>query len=84
MCFFDNKKAFECVDHETMWIILNEMGVPTHLVLLLRNVYANQKAAVKTEFRERRKSSTSGKVCDRVASCLLCFSTLLYTEKIMI
>ena len=67
-----------------MWIILKEMGVPSQLVVLLKNMYANQKAAVKTEFRERRKSSTSGKVCDRVASCLLCYSTLLYTEKIMI
>ncbi len=52
MCFIDYQKAFGCLDHERMWIILKDMGVLTHLVVLLRNMYANQKAAVKTEFGE--------------------------------
>ena len=52
MCFIDYKKAFDCVDHERMWIILKDMGVPIHLVVLLRNLYANQKATVRTEFGE--------------------------------
>ena len=72
LCFIDFKKVFDCVDRSRgMWIIL-EMGAPTHQVVLLRNMYANQKAAIKTD---RWNSLTSGKMCDRVASCLLCYST---------
>ena len=47
-CFLDYTKAFDSVDHNKLWKILKEMGIPDHLVCLLRNVYAGQKATVKT------------------------------------
>ena len=47
-CFTDNTKAFDCVDRNKLWKILKEMGVPDHLTFLLRNLYAGQKATVKT------------------------------------
>ena len=39
-CFIDYAKAFDCVDHNKLWKILNEMGIPDHLTCLLRNLYA--------------------------------------------
>ena len=39
-CFIDYAKAFDCVDHKKLWKILKEMGIPDHLICLLRNVYA--------------------------------------------
>ena len=47
-CFIDYAKAFDCVDHNKLWTILKEMGIPDHLTCLLRNVYAGQKATVRT------------------------------------
>ena len=47
-CFIDYAKAFDCVDHNKLWKILKEMGIPDHLTCLLRNLYACQKAAVRT------------------------------------
>ena len=47
-CFIDNAKAFNCVDHNKPWKILKEMGIQDHLTWLLRNLYAGQKATVKT------------------------------------
>ena len=47
-CFIDYAKAFDCVDHNTLWKILKEMGIPDHLTCLLRNLYAGQKATVRT------------------------------------
>ena len=47
-CFIDYTKAFDCVDHNKLWKILKEMGIPDHLTCLLRNLYAGQKATVKT------------------------------------
>ena len=47
-CFIDYVKAFDCVDHNTLWKILKEMGIPDHLTCLLRNMYAGQEAAVRT------------------------------------
>ena len=41
-CFIDYAKAFECVDHNKLWKILKEMGIPDHLTCLLRNLYAGQ------------------------------------------
>ena len=48
-CFIDYAKAFDCVDHNKPWKILQEMGIPDHLTLLLRNLYAGQEATVRTE-----------------------------------
>ena len=47
-CFIDYAKAFDCVDHNKLWKILQEMGIPDHLICLLRNVYAGQEATVRT------------------------------------
>ena len=43
-------KAFDCVDHNKLWKVLQEMGIPDHLTCLLRNLYAGQEAAVKTGY----------------------------------
>ena len=47
-CFIDYAKAFDCVDHNKLWKILKEMGMPDHLTCLLRNPYAGQEATVRT------------------------------------
>ena len=47
-CFIDYVKAFDCVDHNKLWKILQEMGIPEHLTCLLRNLYAGQEATVRT------------------------------------
>ena len=47
-CFIDYAKAFDCVDHNKLWKILKEMGIPDHLTCLLRNLYAGQDATVRT------------------------------------
>ena len=58
-CFFDYAKAFDCVDHNKLWKILKEMGIPNHLTCLLRNLYAGQEATVRTWnnrlIRDRKK-----------------------------
>ena len=48
ICFIDYAKAFDCVDHNKLWKILKEMGIPDHLTCLLRNLYASQDATVRT------------------------------------
>ena len=57
-------KAFDCVDHNKLWKILKEMGIPDHLVCLLRNLYTGQEATVRTghgnnRLVPKRKRSTS-------------------------
>ena len=47
-CFIDYAKAFDCVDHNELWKILKEMGIPDHLNFLLRNLYAGQEATLRT------------------------------------
>ena len=47
-CFIDYAKAFDCVDHNKLWKILKEMGIPDHLTCLLRNLHAGQEATVRT------------------------------------
>ena len=47
-CFNDYAKAFDCVDHNKLWKILKEMGIPDRLTCLLRNLYAGQEATVRT------------------------------------
>ena len=48
ICFIDYAKAFDYVDHNKLWKILKEMGIPDHLTCLLRNLYAGQEATVRT------------------------------------
>ena len=47
-CFIDYAKTFDCVDHNKLWKILKEMGIPDHLTCLLRNLYVDQEATVRT------------------------------------
>ena len=47
-CFIDYTKAFDCAHHNKLWKILQEVGIPDHLTCLLRNLYADQKATVRT------------------------------------
>ena len=62
-CFIDYAKAFDCVDHNKLWKILKEMGIPDHLTCLWRNLYAGQEATARTGHGTRlvpyRKRSTS-------------------------
>ena len=63
-CFIDCAKAFDCVDQNKLWKILQEMGIPDHLTCLLRNLYAGQEGTVRTEqgttdWFQIRKMSTS-------------------------
>ena len=48
ICFRDYAKAFDCVDHNKLWKILKEMGIPDHLTCLLRNLYAGQEVIIRT------------------------------------
>ena len=57
--FIDEAKAFDCVDHNKLWKILKEMGIPDNLTCLLRNLYAGQEATVRTGLVPNRKRSTS-------------------------
>ena len=47
-CFADYAKAFDCVDHNKLWTILKQIGIPDYLTCLLRNLYAGQEATVRT------------------------------------
>ena len=48
-CFIEHAKAFDCVDHNKLWKILKEKGIPDHLTCLLRNLYSGQEARVRIE-----------------------------------
>ena len=50
-CFMDFAKAFDCVDHNKLWKILKEIGIPDHLTYLLRNLYSGQETTVRTGHR---------------------------------
>ena len=80
-CFIDYAKAFDCVDHDKLWTILKEMGIPDHLTCLLRNLYAGQEATVRTghgiiDWFQTRKGIHQGWV---LSPCLF----NLYAEFIM-
>ena len=47
LCFIDYAKTFDCVDHDKLWEIFKEMGIPDHLTCFLRNLYADQEATVR-------------------------------------
>ena len=67
-CFTDCAKAFDCVDHNKLWKILKEMGIPDHLTCLLRNLYAGQEATVRTDM-EQQTGSKSGKEYVKAVYC---------------
>ena len=80
-CFIDYAKAFDCVDHNKLWKILQEMGIPDHLTCLLRNLYAGQEVTVrtghgKTDWFQIRKGVCQGYI---LSPCLF----NLYAEYIM-
>ena len=66
--FIDYTKAFDYVDHNKLWKILKEMGVPDHLTCLLRNLYAGQKATVRIR-HEAGTASKLGKEYIKVVCC---------------
>ena len=80
-CFIDYAKAFDCVDHNTLWKILREMGIPDHLTCLLRDLYAGQEATVRTGHGTTDWFQTGKGVCQ---GCILspCLFNL-YAEYIM-
>ena len=62
-CFIDCVKAFDYVDHNNLWKILQEMGIPDHLNCLLRNLYTGQEATVSTELGKRDWFQVGKGVC---------------------
>ena len=80
-CFIDYVKAFDCVDHNKLWKILQEMEIPDHLTCLLRNLYAVQEATVRTGHGKTDWFATGKGVCQGciVSPCLF----NLYAEYIM-
>ena len=70
-CFIDYAKAFDCVNHNKLWKILQEMGIPDHLIYLLRNLCADQEADMEPDM-EKQTGSKSGK-----STSGLCIVTLL-------
>ena len=81
-CFIDYAKAFDCVDHNKLWKILKEMGMPDHLTCLLRSLYAGQEATVRTGHGTTDWSQNGKGVCQGCILSLWLFN--LYAEYIMI
>ena len=81
MCFIDYKKAFDCVDHERLWVILQEVGVPVHLIVLLRTLYTKLEATIRTEFGETDTINIGKGVMQGCILSPLLFNT--YAENIM-
>ena len=69
LCFIDYAKAFDCVDHNKLWKILQKMGIPDHLISLLRNLYAGQEAAVSKPDMEQWTGSKLGKEYIKAVYC---------------
>ena len=55
-CFIDYAKAFDCVDHNQLWKILKEMGIPDHVTCLLRNLYAAKEATLEMDMEQQAGS----------------------------
>ena len=79
--FIDYAKAFDCVDHNKLWKILKEMGIPDHLTWLLRNLYTGQEATVRTGHATTNWFQIGNGICQ---GCILspCLFNL-YAEYIM-
>ena len=71
-CFIDYTKAFDCVDHNKLWKIIKEMGIPDHLTCFLRNLYADQEATVRTRYGTTDWFQIGKGVCQSyiLSSCL--------------
>ena len=68
LCFIDYAKTFDCVDHNKLWKIFQEMGIPDHLTCLLGNLYAGQEATVRTRHGTIDRFKTGKGVCQ---GCIL-------------
>ena len=81
-CFTDYAKTFDCMDHNKLWEILKEMGIPDHLTCLLRNLYAGQEATLRTGYGTTDSPQIEKGVCQ---GCILspCLLFSLYAEYIM-
>ena len=81
ICFINHAKAFDCVDHNKLWKILQEMGIPDHITCLLRNLYGGQEATVRTRHGTTDWFQSGKGVCQ---GCILlpCLFNL-YAEYIM-
>ena len=66
LCFIDYVKAFDCMNHNKLWKLLKEMGIPDHLICLLRNLYPGQEATVKTGHR----TTAAAAAAKSLQSCL--------------
>ena len=73
ICFTDYAKAFDCMDHNKLWKILKETGIPDHLTCLLRNLYAGQEATVKTGNGEK----TGSKLGKEYINIVYCYPAYL-------
>ena len=80
-CFIDYAKDFDCVDHNKLWKILKEMGIPDHLTCLLSNLYAGQEAIVRTRHGTTDWFQIGRGVCQGCLLSLCLFN--LYAESIM-
>ena len=80
-CFVDYAKAFVCVDHNKLWKILKKMGIPEHLTCLLRDLYADQEATVRTGHGTTDCLQIGKGVCQGCISSPCLFN--LYAEYIM-
>ena len=75
-CFIDYAKAFDCVEHNKLWKILQEMELPDHLTYLLRNLYTVKKQQLEPNM-EQQIGSKLGKEYVKVVYCHLCFLTYM-------
>ena len=75
-CFIEYVKAFDCVNHNKLWKILQEMGIPDHLTCLLRNLYAGQEATEAD--MEQQTGSKLGKEYIKAVYCLPAY--LIYMQ----
>ena len=80
-CFIDYTKAFDCANHNKLWEILKEMGIPDHLACLLGNLYSSQEATVRTGYRAT-DWFRNGKGVQQGSTLSLC-SFNFYAEYIM-
>ena len=78
---FPNAKAFDCMDHNKLWKILQEMGISDHLTCLLRNLYAGQEATVRTGYGTTDWFQIRKGVCQGCVLSLCLFN--LHAEYIM-
>ena len=75
-CFVDYAKSFDCVDHNKLWKILKEMGIPDHLTCLLRNLYVGQEAKLELDM-EQQTGSKEEKEYVKAVYCNLAYLTYM-------